>query len=92
MVAGFDLIEGPLEVVPPAKLREAAEWAARVIASQPPLAVQGTLRAIWAGRELARSQALSLAHMYVLLGLNPASMQEGQKAFASGKRPEWRLR
>jgi enoyl-CoA hydratase/carnithine racemase len=80
------------EVVPVEKLREAAAAAARIIASQPALAVQGTLRAIWAGRELARSQALSLAHMYVMLGKNDASMAEGQQAFASKKRPQWRLR
>jgi enoyl-CoA hydratase/carnithine racemase len=80
------------EVVPLEKLREAADWAARVIASQPALAIQGTLRAIWAGQELTRSQALSMAYAYVSLGTNPASIQEGQKAFASKKRPEWKLR
>ncbi len=74
------------------KLREAADWAARVIASQPPLAIQGTLRAIWAGQELTRSQALSMAYAYVSLGTSPASIQEGQKAFASKKRPPWKLR
>jgi len=80
------------EVVPREKLREAADWAARVIASQPPLAIQGTLRAIWAGQELTRSQALSMAYAYVSLGTSPASIQEGQKAFASKKRPPWKLR
>jgi enoyl-CoA hydratase/carnithine racemase len=80
------------EVVPLEKLREAADWAARVIASQPPLAIQGTLRAIWTGQELTRSQALSMAYAYVSLGTNPASIQEGQKAFASKKRPQWKLR
>ena len=80
------------EVVPLEKLREAADWTARVIASQPPLAIQGTLRAIWTGRELTRSQALSMAYAYVSLGTNTASIQEGQKAFASKKRPQWKLR
>ena len=80
------------EVVPREKLREAADWAARVIASQPPLAIQGTLRAIWAGQELTRSQALSMAYAYVSLGTSPASIQEGQKAFASKKRPPWKMR
>lgn len=80
------------EVVPLDKLREAADWAAREIASQPPLAVQGTLRAIWTGRELSRSQALSMAYAYVALGTSRASIQEGQKAFASKERPEWKLR
>jgi len=80
------------EVVPLEKLREAADWAARVIASQPPLAIQGTLRAIWMGRELTRSQALSMAYAYVALGTSTASIQEGQKAFASKKRPQWKRR
>jgi len=80
------------EVVPQAKLREAADHAARIIAAQPALAVQGTLRAIWMGRELSRSQALSLAHLLVALGTNRDSIEAGQKAFASKKRPQWRLR
>jgi enoyl-CoA hydratase/carnithine racemase len=80
------------EVVPLEKLREAADWAAGVIAAQPPLAIQGTLRAIWTGQELTRSQALSMAFAYVSLGTNAASIQEGQKSFASKKRPQWKLR
>ena len=80
------------EVVPLEKLREAADWAARIIASHPPLAIQGTLRAIWTARELNRSQALSMAYAYVSLGTSTASIQEGQKAFTSKKRPQWKLR
>ena len=80
------------EVVPLEKLREAADWAAGVIAAQPPLAIQGTLRAIWTGQELTRSQALSMAFAYVSLGTNADSIQEGQKSFASKKRPQWKLR
>ena len=80
------------EVVPADKLREAAEWAAKIIASQPPLAIQGTVRAIWAARDLPRTQALSMAYAFVGLGTNKESIQEGQKAFASKDRPKWRLR
>ena len=80
------------EIVPLEQLGEAADWAARVIAEQPPLAVQGTLRAIWTGQELTRSQALAMAFAYVSLGTNPASIQQGQKAFASKQRPQWKLR
>jgi enoyl-CoA hydratase/carnithine racemase len=80
------------EVVPAEKLRETAGWAARVIASQPPLAVQGTVRAIWAGRELSRSHALSTAYAYVSMGTSADSIREGQRAFASKKRPQWKLR
>ena len=80
------------EIVPADKLREAAEWAAKIIASQPPLAIQGTVRAIWAARDLPRTQALSMAYAFVGLGTNKESIQEGQKAFASKDRPKWRLR
>ena len=80
------------EVVSAAKLHEAAEWAAKAIASAPPLAIQGTLRAIWAAKELTRSQALSLGYAFIGLGTNRESIQEGQKVFASKDRPKWRLR
>ena len=80
------------EVVPQDKLREAVQWAAEAIASAPALAVQGTLRAIWAARELSRSQALGLGYAFIGLGTNRDSIAEGQKVFASGKRIDWRLR
>jgi len=80
------------EVVPADKLREAAAWAAEAIASAPPLAIQGTLRSIWAARELTRSQALGLGYAFIGLGTNRESLQQGQAAFASGKRIQWKLR
>ena len=80
------------ELVPPAKLREAAQWAADAIASAPPLAIQGTVRAIWAARELSRSQALSLGYAFIGLGTNQESIRQGQAAFAAGKRVQWKLR
>jgi enoyl-CoA hydratase/carnithine racemase len=80
------------QVVPLAELRDATAWAAEAIASQPPLAIQGTLRAIWAAQELSRSQALQQAYGWVAMGTNQDSVAEGQQAFASGKRIEWRLR
>lgn len=80
------------EVVPPGELEAAAAWAAGVIAAAPPLAIQGTLRAIWAARELSRSQALGTAYAFVGLGTNQESIAQGQASFASGRRAEWRLR
>ncbi len=80
------------EVVAADKLRGAAAWAAEAIASQPALAVQGTLRALWAAREMSRSQALALGYAFIGLGTNTESLREGQKAFASGQRPKWKLR
>jgi enoyl-CoA hydratase/carnithine racemase len=80
------------EVVAADKLREAAAWAADAIASAPPLAIQGTVRAIWAGRELTRTQALSLGYAFIGLGTNQESIRQGQAAFAAGKRVQWKLR
>src|SRR6266446_5671422 len=71
------------EVVPAEKLRETAAWAADAIASAPPLAIQGTVRAIWAGRELTRTQALSLGYAFIGLGTNQESIRQGQAAFAA---------
>ncbi len=80
------------EVVPGDKLREAAQWAAEAIASAPPLAIQGTVRAIWAAREMSRSQALGLGYAFVGMGTNQESIRQGQAVFASGKRIKWKLR
>jgi enoyl-CoA hydratase/carnithine racemase len=80
------------QVVPAAQLHEAAAWAAATIASQPAIAVQGTLRALWTGRELSRRQALDTAYLFTGLGTEPTALAEGQARFASGRRVEWRLR
>ncbi len=80
------------EVVPATELADRAAWAAGVIAQGHPMAVQGTLRALWAGRELSRSQALGLGWAFVGLGNDPEALAEGQARFASGARVEWRLR
>ncbi len=75
-----------------ADLRERAGWAARQIADAPPLAVQGSLRALWAGRDLTRGQALALGYAFVGLGNSEAALAEGQERFSSGARIDWRLR
>jgi enoyl-CoA hydratase/carnithine racemase len=80
------------EVVPNESLLDAAGWVAETIAKQPPLAVQGTLRAIWAAQELPRSSALQLGSAFVNLGNTEESLRQGQEAFSKGDRPEWRLR
>jgi len=73
-------------------LRDRAGWAARAIADAPALAVQGSLRALWAGRDLTRGQALALGYAFVGLGNSEEALAEGQERFASGTRLEWRLR
>jgi enoyl-CoA hydratase/carnithine racemase len=80
------------EVVPKEQLQERTAWAANTIASQPALAIEGTVRAIWAARELGQRQALRLGYAYVGLGTDQDSIAQGQKLFESGARIDWRLR
>lgn len=80
------------EVVPAESLRASAEWAARTIASAPTIAIQGTVRALWAARELPRREALEMGKVIIRLGSDPESLLQGQKAFASGTRIESRVR
>ncbi|MFN8035838.1 MAG: enoyl-CoA hydratase/isomerase family protein [Acidimicrobiia bacterium] len=80
------------EVVPaPDLLARAQELAAR-IAAQPKLAIEGTVRAVWAARELGQRQALRLGYAFVAMGTNQDSLAEGQKVFESGQRIDWELR
>jgi enoyl-CoA hydratase/carnithine racemase len=80
------------EVVPKEELHERTAWAANAIASQPALAIEGTVRAIWGARELGQRQALRLGYAYVGLGTDQDSIAQGQKLFESGTRIDWRLR
>lgn len=80
------------EVVPGDELAERAGWAASAIAAQPKLAIEGTVRAIWSTREMPQREALRLGYAYVAMGTSQESIAEGQRAFESGKRIEWRLR
>ena len=80
------------EVVPEDELRERAGWAARVIADAPPLAIQGTMRALWTALEVSRQQGIEMANLFTRIGSDPDAFRAGQKRFESGKRVEWRLR
>jgi enoyl-CoA hydratase/carnithine racemase len=80
------------EVVQRNELRERVEWAARVIADSPPLAVQGTMRALWTALEVSRHQAIEVANLFTRIGSDADAFRAGQERFASGKRPKWRLR
>ena len=80
------------EVVPFDDLHDAADRLAEIIGSQPPDAVQGSLRAIWAASDMGRLDALAMAPSILTTGTSIESMAEGQAAFAEGKRIEPRLR
>jgi enoyl-CoA hydratase/carnithine racemase len=80
MTADRALISGLVtEVVEVDRLVARAHEIAAAIASQPPVAVQGTVKAIWQSLDAARSQALGTALMYTQVG-NPiatAQLPEG---------------
>lgn len=80
------------EVVPGPELLDAAQSLARIIASAPQRAIQGTLRTMWAGLDLTRSQALQQGWAFIGLGNDDESLAEGQRFFASGRRIEPRIR
>ncbi|TVR26257.1 MAG: enoyl-CoA hydratase/isomerase family protein [Ilumatobacter sp.] len=75
------------DVVPADQLLDTAGRIAHAIAAQPAAAVEGTLRSLWAAREMARAQALAMAPHLVTLGNQPDALAEGQQAFTSGERP-----
>ena len=80
------------EVVPFEELEDTAGWLATTIASQPPQAVQGSLRAIWAANDLGRLDALALAPAVLAAGTDSEALARGQADFESGRRISPRLR
>jgi len=65
---------------------------AQAIASQPAMAVQATLRAIWAARELAPSQAKGMAPALIAHGMSQNLYAEGQQDFENKVRVKPKLR
>ena len=66
------------QVVPQDKLRETAAWVAQRIADAPPVAVVGSMRALWAALEMGRQQALSISDILTRLGNEPSALEAGQ--------------
>ena len=80
------------EVCPMGELAERAGWVAEAIAAQPPFAVQGTLRAIWAANDMGRLNALAMAPSILTTGTDVAALADGAASFGGGKRIEPRTR
>ncbi|UDY37446.1 enoyl-CoA hydratase/isomerase family protein [Dermatobacter hominis] len=74
------------EVLPADELRGAAHDLAAVVASQPAVAVQATVRTLWAARDLPGLQATDLGNLFLELGTSTEALLEGQEVFSSGKR------
>ena len=80
------------DVVSSADLHDAANVLATAIASQPPTAVQASMRAIWAANDLGRESALAMAPAILTTGMDPDALAQGQEAFTSGARIKPRIR
>lgn len=76
------------EIVPFADLWTRADELARIIATKPPIAIQGTVKAIWESLDLPRSQAISMGTYY------PVASKTVQPPIdiSTIPRPNWRLR
>jgi enoyl-CoA hydratase/carnithine racemase len=79
------------EVTPAGELLERAMWVATAIASAPPEAIQGTLRAAWMAHEHFRRDAIAQISMIVSLGTKYENLQAGQESF-HGRREKPRIR
>lgn len=63
------------ELTAPGEALAAARGAAATLASYPPTAVQGTVRALWAAKSAAREQAMAQAPQLIALGSLPPAEQ-----------------
>ena len=79
------------EVVPADELAGAAHQLAATIASQPALAVQATLRTLWAAKDLPINHATELGNVFLQIGTSVDALNEGQEVF-KGARIEPRIR
>jgi enoyl-CoA hydratase/carnithine racemase len=74
------------EIVERSSLVSRAQEIARVIASQPAVAVQGTVKALWNSLDVTRSQAMASALMYTQVG-NPIATSGLDRASAKPGKP-----
>ena len=80
------------QVVPGSDLLATAQETAAALAAQPTNAIQGTIKAVWAARQMGPVAALTQAATIVTLGNQPDALGAGNEAFNSGKRIDWKLR
>jgi len=80
------------EVTPAADLQAAAHRIADAIASQPPTAVQATLRTLWMAREVSRAQAIDVGNTFLNLAMSEQALAEGQATFSSKQRIDPKIR
>ena len=77
------------ELVPYADLWAHADRIAKIIAAKPPIAVQGTVKAIWQTRDLERERAQDAGWNFPQVGNPISTAQVSREGFA---KPKWTLR
>jgi enoyl-CoA hydratase/carnithine racemase len=75
------------EIAPAGDLLDRAIWIGDAIASAPPLAIQGTLRAAWMAQETLRREALMQVSAIVALGTEHDNIEAGQQTFLTKREP-----
>jgi enoyl-CoA hydratase/carnithine racemase len=75
------------QVVPAADLAEVSHQVAARIASQPPAAVQASLRTLWAARDMPANQMADIGNMFLNLAMSAEALQQSQESFVA-RRPE----
>jgi enoyl-CoA hydratase/carnithine racemase len=80
------------EVVPADDLLDTAVALAEVIASNPPEAVQASLRTIWAARDMSPQQMQSIGNIFLSRAMTAEHMSAGQEIFKAKKRGKPRIR
>ena len=76
------------EIVPRESLLHRAQELAQVIAGQPPVAVQGTVKVLWQSLDVTRAQALASGLLYTQVG-NPIATEQVDRDAAKPGKP-WR--
>jgi len=77
------------ELVPYADLWDRAAELARIVAAKPPIAVQGTVKAVWQARDMPSLDAQRVGWQSAQLGNPIATAQVSRDGFA---KPTWTLR
>jgi enoyl-CoA hydratase/carnithine racemase len=73
------------QVVPSSELAGVTRELALTIASYSPTAVQASLRAVWAARELLPGQMVELGNLFLNLATTPESLRDSQEVFQKRK-------
>ena len=75
------------QVVAAGELSQVARGVAATIATQPPAAVQASLRTIWATRDARGGQVTELGNVFLNLAMSVEALGQGQETFRN-RRPE----